>query len=173
MTDSKPTPLVADAPVLIETLTTASGHRFGRATLNQPAKLNALSLEMVDRLDPQLQRWADDPQIVGVILDAAGEKAFCAGGDVVGLHHAIKATPAGQVPELPAAFFEREYRLDYRIHTFPKPFLCWGNGIVMGGGKGLLAGASHRVASSTAGAADPDSLAGSEVSAGRTCSQPR
>lgn len=146
----------ADAPLLIETLTTASGHRFGRATLNAPARLNALSLEMVDLLDPQLQRWAADPTIAGVILDAAGEKAFCAGGDVVGLHHAIKATPAGQVPELPAAFFEREYRLDYRIHTFPKPFLCWGNGIVMGGGKGLLAGASHRVATLTTRMAMPE-----------------
>ena len=145
-----------DSPVLIETLTTASGHRFGRATLNAPARLNALSLEMVDLLDPQLQRWAQDPQIAGVILDAAGEKAFCAGGDVVGLHHAIKATPQGEIPALPAAFFEREYRLDYRIHTFPKPFLCWGNGIVMGGGKGLLAGASHRVATPTTRMAMPE-----------------
>ena len=143
-------------PVLIETLTTASGHRFGRATLNAPARLNALSLEMVDLLDPQLKQWGADPEIAGVILDAAGERAFCAGGDIVGLHHAIKATPTGQIPELPAAFFEREYRLDYRIHTFPKPFLCWGNGIVMGGGKGLLAGASHRVATPTTRMAMPE-----------------
>ena len=143
-------------PVLIETLTTASGHRFGRATLNAPARLNALSLEMVDLLDPQLKQWGADPEIAGVIHDAAGDKAFCAGGDVIGLHDAIKATPTGQIPELPAAFFEREYRLDYRIHTFPKPFLCWGNGIVMGGGKGLLAGASHRVATPTTRMAMPE-----------------
>src|SRR5262249_36020722 len=51
----------------------------------------------------------------------------------------------GQVPAEAAAFFEREYRLDYRIHTFPKPVLCWGHGIVMGGGIGLLVAASHRV----------------------------
>lgn len=156
MTDLKPAPADAGSPLLIETLTTASGHLFGRATLNAPAKLNALTLEMVDLLDPQLQRWAEDPLIAGVILDAVGDKAFCAGGDVVGLHHAIKATPAGQVPAMPAAFFEREYRLDYRIHTFPKPFLCWGNGIVMGGGKGLLAGASHRVATPTTRMAMPE-----------------
>ena len=72
-------------PVLFETLPTASGHRFGRATLNTPASLNALSLAMVDLLDPRLAAWAADPRIAGVVLDAAGDKAFCAGGDVVAL----------------------------------------------------------------------------------------
>lgn len=131
--------------VLFETLPTASGHRFGRATLNAPASLNALSLPMVDLLHQQLRAWADDPGIAGVVLDAAGDKAFCAGGDVVGLSNAIRALPAGQVPPEAAAFFEREYRLDHAIHTYPKPIVCWGHGFVMGGGIGLMAGASHRV----------------------------
>ncbi len=134
------------APVQFRTLRTASGHAFGRATLNTPGSLNALSLAMVDLLDAQLRQWAGDPQIAGVLLDAAGDKAFCAGGDVVGLYHAIRTTPAGQVPAEAAAFFEREYRLDHLIHTYHKPLACWGHGIVMGGGIGLLAGASHRVA---------------------------
>jgi len=133
-------------PVLFETLQTASGHCFGRATLNAPASLNSLSLEMVDLLNPQLAAWAADPQIAGVILDAVGDKAFCAGGDVVGLVKAIRALPPGQVPPEAPAFFEREYELDLLIHTYPKPFVCWGHGIVMGGGIGLMAGASHRVA---------------------------
>ncbi|MCW5619903.1 MAG: enoyl-CoA hydratase/isomerase family protein [Burkholderiales bacterium] len=133
------------AAVLFDTLQTISGHRFGRATLNAPASLNALPLQMVDLLTPQLAAWADDPDVAGVMLDAAGDKAFCAGGDVVGLYHAIRATPPGQVPAEAATFFEKEYRLDYRIHRYPKPLLCWGHGIVMGGGVGLLAGASHRV----------------------------
>lgn len=133
------------APVLCSTIRTASGQAFGHATLNAPASLNALSLAMVDLLDPQLAAWAADPGIVGVVLDAVGEKAFCAGGDVVGLYRSIRATPAGEVPRDAAAFFEREYRLDYRVHRFPKPLLCWGHGIVMGGGIGLMAGASHRV----------------------------
>lgn len=140
---------MSDQPVRFETLTTASGHLFGRATLNMPASLNALSLAMVDLLDPQLAAWADDPKIVGVLLDAVGDKAFCAGGDVVGLARAIRdlhATQPGAVPPEAAAFFEREYRLDHRIHTYPKPIVCWGHGIVMGGGIGLMAGASHRVA---------------------------
>jgi len=132
--------------VLFDTLGTASGHAFGRATLNAPAVLNALSLAMIDRLDPQLTAWAQDPQIAGVVLDAVGDRAFCAGGDVVEVYRAIRAAGPGQVPSEAAAFFEREYRLDYRIHTFPKPILCWGHGIVMGGGIGLMAGASHRVA---------------------------
>lgn len=132
--------------VLFSLLRTASGHAFGRATLNAPASLNALSLAMVDRLDPQLAAWAADPAIAGVVLDAAGDKAFCAGGDVVSLYRSIRAAAPGEVPVEAAAFFEREYRLDHRIHTYPKPLLCWGHGIVMGGGIGLMAGASHRVA---------------------------
>ena len=136
----------AAAPVLFETLSSASGHRWGRATLNVPASLNALSLPMVDLLDAQLRQWAADPQVAGVLLDAAGDKAFCAGGDVVGLCHAIRAGAPGAVPPEASAFFEREYRLDHRIHTFAKPIVCWGHGIVMGGGIGLMAGASHRVA---------------------------
>jgi enoyl-CoA hydratase/carnithine racemase len=131
--------------VLFSTVATASGHRFGRATLNAPASLNALSLAMVDLLAPQLDAWATDATIAGVLLDAAGDKAFCAGGDVIALYRAIRAAEPGQVPVDAARFFEREYRLDHRIHTYPKPLLCWGHGIVMGGGIGLFAGASHRV----------------------------
>ena len=133
-------------PILFDTLRTASGHAFGRATLNAPAVLNALSLAMIDLLDPRLAAWADDPEIAGVVLDATGDRAFCAGGDVVRVARAIRAAEPGQAPAEASDFFEREYRLDYRIHTYPKPILCWGHGIVMGGGIGLLAGASHRVA---------------------------
>jgi enoyl-CoA hydratase/carnithine racemase len=133
-------------PILFDTIRTASGHAFGRATLNAPAVLNALSLAMIDRLDPQLIAWANDPEIAGVILDATGDRAFCAGGDVVRVYRAIRAAEPGQVPPEASDFFEREYRLDNRIHTYSKPILCWGNGFVMGGGIGLMAGASHRVA---------------------------
>ncbi|MBV8158574.1 MAG: enoyl-CoA hydratase/isomerase family protein [Dyella sp.] len=145
-----------DAPVLLGTLQTASGHLFGRITLDAPDTLNALTMSMVERIDPQMERWADDPRIVGVIVDAAGEKAFCAGGDIVGLYRSIKAAGPGNVPRDAADFFAREYRLDYRIHRFPKPVLCWGTGIVMGGGIGLFAGASHRVATPTSRMAMPE-----------------
>ena len=133
------------APVLFRTVLTASGHRFGHATLNVPASLNALTLPMVDLLQAQLSAWADDPQVAGVVLDGNGDKAFCAGGDVVGLYRAMRAAGPGKVPRDAADFFEREYRLDHTLHRYPKPLLVWGHGIVMGGGIGLMAGASHRV----------------------------
>lgn len=135
----------AEPTVLLNTLQTASSHRFGRITLNAPASLHALSLAMVDQIYPQLRAWAGDPHIAGVLLDATGDRAFCAGGDVVGLSRAIRELPPGQVPQQAADFFEREYRLNYAIHTYPKPIVCWGHGFVMGGGIGLMVGASHRV----------------------------
>lgn len=144
------------APVLFSTFKTASGHSFGHALLNNPSALNALTLPMIDLLDPQLKAWAEDDSIAGVVFSAAGDKAFCAGGDVVSLHHASKRVGAGNVPPEAEAFFEREYRLDYRIHTYPKPILCWAHGIVMGGGVGLMVGASHRVVSPNARIAMPE-----------------
>lgn len=145
-----------DDCVILREFSTACGRRFGHATLNAPKSLNALSLAMIDRLAPQLDAWAADPGIVGVLLDGSGDKAFCAGGDVAALYHAIKAMPAGEAPPEAMAFFEREYRLDYRIHTYPKPIVCWGQGIVIGGGIGLLAGASHRVVTPSTRMAMPE-----------------
>ncbi len=145
-----------NASVTFSTIPTASGHVFGRATLNAAANLNALSLEMIDLLAAQFDAWAVDSQVVGVMLDAAGDKAFCAGGDVVALHRSIRVTERGRVPQQAATFFEREYRLDHRIHTYPKPVLCWGHGIVMGGGIGLMADASHRVVTARTKLAMPE-----------------
>ncbi|RZL92299.1 MAG: enoyl-CoA hydratase/isomerase family protein [Variovorax sp.] len=132
--------------VLLGDIATAGGRLFGHATLNSAATLNALSLDMIDRLGPMLSEWANDARVAAVVLDAVGDKAFCAGGDLQLLYASMRDTAKGQVPLRAAEFFEREYRLDYQIHTYPKPILCWGHGIVMGGGIGLLAGASHRVA---------------------------
>jgi len=144
------------ASVTFSTIKTASNHLFGLAVLNNPDALNALTLQMIDLLDPQLKAWAEDDAIAGVVLSATGDKAFCAGGDVVSLHHACKRVGAGHVPPEAATFFEHEYRLDYRIHTYPKPVLCWAHGIVMGGGVGLMVGASHRVVSPNARIAMPE-----------------
>lgn len=145
--------------VELKEIVTLSGRRFGHARLNAPATLNALTLEMIEMLDARLERWLTDPMVVGVVLDGAGERAFCAGGDVRALRAAILASQASgdkTAPALVREFFEREYRLDYRIHTSPKPILCWGHGVVMGGGVGLLAGASHRVVTPTTRLAMPE-----------------
>ncbi|GER17003.1 enoyl-CoA hydratase/isomerase family protein [Variovorax boronicumulans] len=135
---------MTDNVVLFNEIKTAGGQRFAVATLNAPASLNALSVDMVRLLTPKLREWAADAGIVGVLLDAAGEKAFCAGGDLRQLYQTLlDCGPARNT--YAEDFFREEYELDHLIHTFPKPFLCWGHGIVMGGGVGLLAGASHRV----------------------------
>jgi enoyl-CoA hydratase/carnithine racemase len=144
------------SPVIFSTIQTASGHLFGVAMLNNPSALNALTLPMIELLDVQLTSWKQQENIVGVILTATGEKAFCAGGDVVSLYHAAKKTVTGEAPPEAAEFFEKEYRLDYRIHTYPKPILCWAHGIVMGGGVGVMMGASHRVVSPNAKIAMPE-----------------
>ena len=108
------------------------------------ATLNSLTLEMVDLLQTQLDRWRTDDSIGAVFIDAAGEKAFCAGGDVQALQASAVEPPGGPC-EYAETFFTREYRMNYTLHTFPKPLICWGHGIVMGGGLGVMAGCSHRV----------------------------
>jgi enoyl-CoA hydratase/carnithine racemase len=149
-------------PVLFEELATQNGRRIGVATLASEKTLNALSLDMVQLLTPQLRQWAKDPDIAMVLLQAQGEKAFCAGGDLQQLyrtmreHHASPARDDIRANRYAAEFFEHEYRLDYEIHTYPKPILCWGHGIVMGGGIGLMAGCSHRVVTERSRLAMPE-----------------
>lgn len=146
---------MTESPVLFEERAAANGLRVAFATLNAPKSLNALTQTMIDALHPQLDRWACDPAIACVVLAGSGEKAFCAGGDVVGIYRSIQERPGGPNPAA-ERFFESEYRLDYLIHTFPKPVLCWGHGIVMGGGLGLMAGASHRVVTERSRIAMPE-----------------
>lgn len=146
---------MTDPVVLFEEIKTASGKHFGIATLNAPASLNALSVAMVRLLTPKLREWAQDASVAGVLLQAAGEKAFCAGGDLRQLYQTLLACgPARNT--YAEDFFREEYELDYLIHTFPKPLLCWGHGIVMGGGIGLMAGASHRVVTAQSRLAMPE-----------------
>lgn len=135
---------------------------FGRrgavatATLNLPKALNALNLEMIELLSRQLDDWAADDSVACVWIDGSGDKGLCAGGDVVSLY---RESPAyGDEPDydFTTRFFSREYRLDYRIHTYEKPIVVWGGGIVMGGGIGIMAGASHRIATETTRMAMPE-----------------
>ena len=134
---------MSEAPILFTELEAASG-RIGLVTLNMPATLNSLTLEMVDLLQVQLDRWRDDDSIAALFIQGAGEKAFCAGGDVHALHRSAVETPGGPCDDA-ETFFTREYRMNYAMHTYAKPIICWGHGIVMGGGLGVMAGCSHRV----------------------------
>jgi enoyl-CoA hydratase/carnithine racemase len=146
----------APAPVLFDELPAGGGMRLGVAQLNAEKALNALNLAMIRALAPQLRAWAEDPAIACVVLHGAGDKAFCAGGDVRFLRDAIIAEKGPGPNQQAQAFFSEEYRLDYLIHTYPKPVLLWGGGIVMGGGLGLMAGASHRVVTETSRIAMPE-----------------
>lgn len=129
--------------VLLEERPAAGGKVLAIATLNNERALNSLSLEMIQLLLPAMQRWKTDERVVAVFLQGAGEKAFCAGGDVRRISLAVREN--GIEDPYAQSFFTEEYRLDYLIHTFPKPVIAWGQGIVMGGGIGLMSGASHRI----------------------------
>lgn len=113
----------------------------GRITLDRPAALNALTLEMVDEIDATLSGWADDAAVSMVVMDAAGGRAFCAGGDVTSLYQCMKASDFAQARR----FFVHEYRLDQMIARYPKPVVALMHGIVIGGGVGVSAHASHRI----------------------------
>lgn len=133
---------------------TGDGHRVGEIRLNAERSLNALSLEMIEAILPQLDAWEDDDKVLAIVLCGAGEKAFCAGGDVVALYHSLAGNADDKT--LDERYFAHEYRLDYRLHTYAKPIIGWGSGIVMGGGMGLLNGASHRVVTETSRLAMPE-----------------
>ena len=124
----------------------ATAGNIGHLTLNVPKTLNSLTRDMVEMLTEHLEAWAVDDAIMAVVIDGASEKAFCAGGDVQALRNSCLATPGGPC-DYAENFFAREYRMNYILHRYPKPVICWGHGVVMGGGLGILAACSHRVVS--------------------------
>ncbi|HEV7358474.1 MAG TPA: enoyl-CoA hydratase/isomerase family protein [Steroidobacteraceae bacterium] len=109
-------------------------------TLNRPAALNALSLDMILQLRELLGRSAADTEIYAVLIRGAGEKAFCAGGDIRALYQSFKS--AGS---LHREFFAMEYPLDYLLYSYPKPYLVLMDGITLGGGMGIAQGSSVRI----------------------------
>ena len=115
--------------------------KVGRITLNRPQALNALTYEMVVETGALLSAWTDDPEVKLVVLDAAGGRSFCAGGDITNLYACMKSGDIGQARR----FFVSEYRLDLMIARFAKPVVAMMHGIVIGGGVGVSAHASHRI----------------------------
>lgn len=144
-----------EEPVVFDERPSANGRCIGYARLNAERSLNALSRPMIDALVPKLEEWAAREDIACVVLSGSGAKSFCAGGDIVGLYRAIRATDDGTGGEA-EHYFAAEYRLDHMIHRYPKPLLCWGHGVVMGGGMGLMSGASHRVVTGKSRIAMPE-----------------
>ncbi len=120
----------------------AGRHTIGLVELNNRRALNALTLGMFQAIEEQLLAWEAQSEIACVIFHADSDKAFCAGGDVKALVSELKTSG---VLECAAEFFTIEYFVDYLIHRYSKPVLCWADGITMGGGIGLMNGASFRV----------------------------
>jgi enoyl-CoA hydratase len=130
--------------------------KIGHVTLTRPEALNALSAEMLAELAPVLRAWAVDDAIALVVLDAEGEKAFCAGGDIAELHNWGKTKAQDSARE----FWRDEYQLNGEIFEYPKPFVSFMQGFVMGGGVGLGCHASHRVVCESSKIAMPESAIG-------------
>jgi enoyl-CoA hydratase len=113
---------------------------IGHLTLNRPRAINALSHEMVGLMQSALDRWADDPAVRVVVIDGAGERGLCAGGDIVAIYADARAGGTASID-----YWADEYRLDATIADHPKPVVALMDGIVMGGGVGISTHASHRV----------------------------
>ena len=128
---------------------------LGIITLNSPKSLNSIGLEMANALIHQLEVWKDDHEVQCIFLQG-NEKSFCAGGDVRRLYEALKNNAPGTISPDALEFFIKEYTMDYSIHTYKKPIIAWGDGIVMGGGIGMLIGASHRIVTEKSTLAMPE-----------------
>jgi enoyl-CoA hydratase/carnithine racemase len=109
-------------------------------TLNRPSALNALSFGMLGELRKLLRRCATDDDIRAILLRGAGEKAFCAGGDIRALYQSFK-----EGGKLHHEFFAAEYPIDYLLYSYPKPYIALLDGITMGGGMGLGQGSTLRI----------------------------
>jgi enoyl-CoA hydratase len=122
-----------------------------RITLNRPKALNALTLDMAATMFTLLRGWATDPAVGTVLLDGAGERGLCAGGDIRALYDAAKSGDT-----LPERFWATEYYLDALIARYPKPFIAVMDGLVMGGGVGLSTHAAHRIVTERSAVALPE-----------------
>ena len=112
----------------------------GIIRLNRPKAINAVTLEMFRHIDKALDQFEADPAVAVIVLEGAGERGLCAGGDIRALYESSKVSG-----DLGKVLWRDEYILNARIAKFPKPYVALMDGIVMGGGVGLAAHASHRV----------------------------
>lgn len=129
---------------------------IGHLTLDRPRALNAIDLGMIRALTAALGVWVHDPDVEVVLLDGAGDRGLCAGGDVRALHEQITAGRADET----AAFFRAEYALNALIAEYPKPVVAVADGITMGGGIGLAGHASARVVTERSRLAMPETRIG-------------
>ncbi|SER26346.1 enoyl-CoA hydratase/isomerase family protein [Actinokineospora terrae] len=123
----------------------------GRITLNRPQALNALDHAMVLAVTEHLELWRADPAVRVVVVLGAGERGLCAGGDIRFIHEDARAGGAASL-----AFWADEYRMNALIARYPKPYVAFMDGVVMGGGVGISAHGSHRVVTERSRIAMPE-----------------
>jgi enoyl-CoA hydratase len=152
-----------------ETVIARRDGRVGRILLNRPKALNALDLSMIRACARALDTWRDDPQVHAVVIEGAGDRAFCAGGDVRALRQYELDGQRFRAEE----FFREEYALNLAIATYPKPYIALIDGICMGGGIGLSVHAPYRVATEHAAFAMPETAIGFFPDIGATFLLPR
>ncbi len=143
--------------VHVRLMPTLNGGQIGILALSAPERINAQNLSMVRQMTRALQQWQQRTDVLAVVLMGAGERGFCAGGDLKALYYAM--TQPERITE-GEAFFAEEYALCQMIRDFTQPVLAWGHGIVMGGGWGLFAAASHRVVTESSKLAMPETAIG-------------
>ena len=116
--------------------------QIGHLSLNRPKALHALTLDMVRAMIAALAGWCDDPAVGAVVIDHSEGRGFCAGGDIAFL----RDSALGDGGAAGRRFFYEEYQLNHLILTYPKPVIAFMDGITMGGGVGLAAPATYRIA---------------------------
>ncbi len=141
---------------------------IGLITLNRPQALNAINRTMCLTIHRLLDDWRDDPEVEAVVIRGAGDRAFCAGGDVVTVYHAGR----NDSPDWEAFFYD-EYRMNHAIATYAKPYVALIDGITMGGGVGLSIHAPYRVATERTLFAMPETGIGLIPDVGGTHALPR
>ncbi len=151
------------------TVVTSRDGRIGRILLNRPRALNALDLAMIRACAAILETWREDPHVDAVVIEGAGDRAFCAGGDIRALRDGQLSGDRASVDQ----FFTEEYALNVTIATYPKPYIALIDGICMGGGIGMSVHAPYRVATEYAGFAMPETAIGFFPDIGATFLLPR
>jgi enoyl-CoA hydratase len=143
--------------------------RVGRIVLNRPQALNALDLAMIRACTQALTAWRGDPNVHGLVIEGAGDRAFCAGGDI----RALRQYELDGEHYKAETFFREEYELNLMIATYPKPYVALIDGICMGGGIGVSVHAPYRVATEHAAFAMPETAIGFFPDIGATFFLPR
>ena len=130
--------------------------RAGRITLTRPKALNALSPEMSIAMEKALLAWVDDPAVELVLVDAEGDRAFCAGGDIAEIYR------QGQKGDYAFArdFWRQEYQMNALTGQYPKPYVTLAQGFIMGGGVAISGDGSHRVLCESSRVAMPECMIG-------------